>query len=255
MSLCATSAHFLNPPGMATPLLPWATRPNALPPFSWRKSSLDPSKPPPGQLEAASSRPTICHLRKEIDTILGSTSFQATVGSGEVSLQPPSLQCTLLGNDAGMPWQENNHAMQRSIRLFNLWKISLVLFRTYTTVNFRFKKILFYQNWTLARPSMKWLLKHDGTQRWKTLSVAFTALTPCHLKFLIHLLNVPGQLELYLWYSANSKWLYWKHLKLHQLTYRVQWAMHLGMKEAVTSLLFLQYNAGKAYISKARLYS
>jgi len=50
------------------------------------------SKPPLAQLEAVSSHPITCHLRKETDTLLSTTSFQVVVESSEVSCQPTLLQ-------------------------------------------------------------------------------------------------------------------------------------------------------------------
>ena len=45
-------------------------------------------KPPLVQLETVSSSPTTCHLRKETNTLLATTSIQVIVESDEVSPQP-----------------------------------------------------------------------------------------------------------------------------------------------------------------------
>ena len=50
------------------------------------------SNPPLVRPEVTDSCPIICHLRNETSTLPTVTSFQALVGSSEVSSQPPQLQ-------------------------------------------------------------------------------------------------------------------------------------------------------------------
>lgn len=111
------------------------------------------------------------------------------------------------------------------------------------------KKYLFWLKLNLSCAVYEMFAKTWQKTKMKN-STEFTALTSCHFKFLIQFINVPRQLELYLQHSANSKWLYLKHLKMHQLRYRVQWAMYLGMKAVITSLLCLHYNTGNTTFSK-----
>jgi len=50
------------------------------------------SKPPLAQLEAVSSRPITCYLRKETNTRLTTTSFQVVTENNKVPPQPSLLQ-------------------------------------------------------------------------------------------------------------------------------------------------------------------